>query len=56
MRKVTFTKEDASEMTVNSGAKSILIESEFVKILDVLVKINPKLQIPNELKSTWLGN
>jgi hypothetical protein len=47
---VTYILPNGKKKTVNAGGKESL-DSNFQKILDALVEINPKLYVPTELSS-----
>jgi hypothetical protein len=48
---VTYQRPDGSKKTVGFGAKETLDKVSFEQILDALVRINPNLRIPPELRS-----
>jgi hypothetical protein len=47
---ITYTLPDGKKGTVNAGGKESL-DSNFEKILDTLVEMNPNLHIPPELRN-----
>jgi hypothetical protein len=48
---VTYTLPDGKKSTVNAGAKQSFDPISFHEILKAIIKINPKLQIPPELRN-----
>ena len=48
---ITYRKPDGKEVTVRSVSKQSYDKVSFHKVMDAIAELNPKLQIPAELKN-----